>query len=159
MVSNFRYQIAVAIYTFILYKIIRIIKYLLNIFTKKYFKEMEISKNEKLLKILLFEMMHIKIMEWSSSYVKRFSNLKRKIWEIDSMKRGENYICLLITLRNVSFFFFRISFISFEHASIAIVINATINTCLLIYRAKKKMETVHADNSTRNSSLKKHLSL
>lgn len=120
---------------------------------------MEISKNEKLLKILLFEMMHIKIMEWSSSYVKRFSNLKRKIWEIDSMKRGENYICLLITLRNVSFFFFRISFISFEHASIAIVINATINTCLLIYRAKKKMETVHADNSTRNSSLKKHLSL
>lgn len=122
---------------------------------------MEISKNEKLLKILLFEMMHIKIMEWSSSYETIFQFKKKDLgnWFNDIQKRGENYICLLITLRNVSFFFFRISFISFEHASIAIVINATINTCLLIYRAKKKMETVHADNSTRNSSLKKHLSL
>lgn len=122
---------------------------------------MEISKNEKLLKILLFEMMHIKIMEWSSSYETIFQFKKKDLgnWFNDIQKREENYICLLITLRNVSFFFFRISFISFEHASIAIVINATINTCLLIYRAKKKMETVHADNSTRNSSLKKHLRL
>lgn len=77
---------------------------------------------------------------------------KRKFYSCgnDAYKDRLDFIKLmiLITLRNsyLSFFFEYRSFILFEHAPIAntIVINAAINTCLLIYCAKKKMKMIGA---------------